>query len=297
MTDTNHGPGNGATTPQAANNPNAAATQATRARRRLIGIISTFAVIALVAVAVTWLIATMILGGTQESNVAEPNTQTTTTANEPEPLDPDGVQSYTEFVKTASPAQWAAAAELGYSEEEIRRWAADEQLLGKNFSGNLKPGTQITNSGARGDGYYLLGYVVKDGDTLFLFTPEGKPAIKQSCGNPVGLPKEVVSQKPPQKETQQFCPPPTGGQNKPETPEVEGSIGQPVGDHRSPETPMGSERGEAEEVTDSQRENTDTNQPVEGGADANEGSIIDGHEDEADQGTGNELNDGVVTDD
>jgi hypothetical protein len=140
-----------------------------------------------------------------------------------------------------------------------------ESLQGKDFRGEVEPGTAITNTGARGRGYYTLQYVVKDGDTAFLFSPAGKPAIKVSCGNPVGPPKEVVAKKPPKKATQKYCPPPKGGQGKPETPEVPGSIGQKVSDHKSSPTPTGSPRGEAEETTRRQDENAGSNEPVPGG--------------------------------
>jgi hypothetical protein len=75
------------------------------------------------------------------------------------------------------------------------RWAAEEGVMGKEFVTKIPVGTVIENSGWNGDGWYAVnGYVVKEGDDLFLTDADGVIAVKVSCGNPVGPPKPTVTE-------------------------------------------------------------------------------------------------------
>jgi hypothetical protein len=113
-----------------------------------------------------------------------------------EPLWPDGIRSWTQWEAVATPQMREALLGVaGVTPDQTQRWAAEEQVLGSNFETELPPGTPIVNSGLNGSGWYPVnGYLVKDGDVLFLATDKGIVALKQSCGNPVRPGRKVVQE-------------------------------------------------------------------------------------------------------
>lgn len=137
-----------------------------------------------------------------EAELPPPVIQTSTTPD-PNPLNPKGVQSWSEWLETATPAQWEALEELcGIRREQVEKWAAEEELFGKSFETSLPVGTPLTNSGAKNGSWYpVKNYTVKPGDTIFLSTDKGTVVVKVSCGNPVKL-------APPSKTRRKIPPPP-----------------------------------------------------------------------------------------
>jgi len=146
------------------------------------------------------LVLALVVGGIyaivnwdRESDVVlEPDAVTVPVADvEPdvdnEPLWPEGVKSWTQWESVATEQMHEALfAVTGVTKEQTQKWAAEEQAMGKDFSIEVPPGTAITNSGSNESGWYeVTGYIVKEGDTLFLATDKGIIAVKQSCGNPV----------------------------------------------------------------------------------------------------------------
>lgn len=120
-----------------------------------------------------------------------------------------GIHSWVQWEKEATPEMREALLEVAdVTSQQTQQWAAEEQAFGREFLAELPVGLPIVNTGISraGNWYRVNGYLVRTGDTTFLVTDKGIPAVKISCGNPVALKPPTVAELPREEPT-----PPKGG--------------------------------------------------------------------------------------